>query len=190
MAGRYQKSAIDHLQKVLVRVVPYRTPLGAFAVDCHRVYTDIYVGDENSARNKSYLRAEGITHVLNAAAGNKFGQVDTGSSYYRDADVEYLGLNLMDAPGENIQRYFDQSAAFIDDALVKGGKVLVHCMFGMSRSATLVCAYLMLRRGMTAEEALTTVRSARGVRPNDGFLHRLLELEEEMKHRPKSLLFC
>lgn len=37
-----------------------------------------------AAKNKTYLRMMGITHVLNAAEGCRYGQVDTGHSYYRD----------------------------------------------------------------------------------------------------------
>lgn len=37
-----------------------------------------------AAKNKSFLRMMGITHVLNAAEGCRYGQVDTGHSYYRD----------------------------------------------------------------------------------------------------------
>lgn len=37
-----------------------------------------------AAKNKTYLRMMGITHVLNAAEGCRYGQVDTGHIYYRD----------------------------------------------------------------------------------------------------------
>lgn len=49
--------------------------------------TEIYFLKFNfsaAARNKQYLRMMGITHVLNTAEGSRFGQVDTGHSYYRD----------------------------------------------------------------------------------------------------------
>ena len=78
------------------------------------------------------------------------------------------------------------------------GKVLVHCLMGMSRSATLVLAFLVKRRNMNVIEALRLVsrvtdstllyrnchdqiKDSRDVRPNDGFLRQLAELELRRK---------
>lgn len=73
--------------------------------------------------------------------------------------------------------HFEPIAAFIDRGRASGG-VLVHCYAGVSRSATLVAAYLILRRGMTLQEALDTLRAARPtVQPNPGFLAQLRALE-------------
>lgn len=57
------------------------------------------------------------------------------------------------------------------------GKVLVHCARGISRSATLVLAYLMLREGLTLVEALEAVRRHRNILPNAGFLNQLRQLD-------------
>jgi protein-tyrosine phosphatase len=47
---------------------------------------------------------------------------------------------------------------------------------GISRSATIVCAYLIATMRMTADEALAAVREKRGiVSPNTGFLRQLEE---------------
>lgn len=64
----------------------------------------------------------------------------------------------MDVPQTNIAIYFNEVVDFIDQALTAGGKVLVNCEMGMSRSSTCVLAYLMLRHQMSAGEALAKVR--------------------------------
>merc|ERR1719375_1895233 len=43
---------------------------------------------------------------------------------------------------------------FIDNALGEGGRCLVHCRMGVNRSALVVVAYLMARRGFSIDEAL------------------------------------
>lgn len=60
-------------------------------------------------------------------------------------------------------------------------KVLVHCVVGVSRSATLVLAYLMLRQQMSLRQAVITVRQHRWVFPNRGFLHQLCQLDQKLR---------
>lgn len=60
------------------------------------------------------------------------------------------------------------------------GKVLVSSEMGISRSAVLVVAYLMIFHSMAILEALMTVRRKRAIYPNDGFLKQLRELNEKL----------
>ena len=58
----------------------------------------------------------------------------------------------------------------------------------MSRSSTCVLAYLMLKKDMTAIQALQEVRRYREVKPNDGFLRQLADLDNKLKkEREKKL---
>ncbi|XP_059222231.1 dual specificity protein phosphatase 13 isoform X5 [Stomoxys calcitrans] len=171
-----------------------RSECALHEVDCDEVYPGIYIGDAASAKNKTFLRMKGITHVLNAAEGCRYGQVDTGHSYYRDMPsisgrdnkttyFRYMGFPMVDAPTTDISRYFYVAAKFIDSAISSGGKVLVHCLVGMSRSATCVLAYLMICRKMSAVDAIRKVRMHRDIHPNDGFLQQLADLDMELKRK-------
>ena len=73
----------------------------------------------------------------------------------------YKVLEVMDAPSENLERYFNEVSRFISRAIKSGGKVFVHCHAGVSRSATFVIAYLMFSHAMTLESATLMCRSAR-----------------------------
>lgn len=67
------------------------------------------------------------------------------------------------------------------------GRVLVHCLMGVSRSATLVLAFLMITEGLTLQEAVAAVRPHRDICPNPGFLQQLrtldMSLERERRRR-------
>lgn len=61
------------------------------------------------------------------------------------------------------------------------GKVFVHCHQGISRSATLVLAYLMIYKRMTAKQAVQIVRKKREIYPNEGFFEQLSDLELRLR---------
>ena len=88
----------------------------------------------------------------------------------------------MDLPHVKISDYFDTATAWMEAAMKSGGKVLVNCWQGASRSATIVLAYLVRCEGIRLAEALRLLRAKRDVRPNDGFLVQLIEWEQKCKN--------
>ena len=71
---------------------------------------------------------------------------------------------------------FDETFKFIKDAKEQGGRILVHCKMGVSRSASCVIAYLMKEYKIDVDEALKMTRNERPiVDPNEGFLRQLEE---------------
>lgn len=167
-----------------------REPTGYYALPTdpwNEVYPNVYLGDAPTALCTSVLKSIGITHVLNAAQGREknCGQVNTAPGFYLQSGIKFLGVPAFDNIVFRIYPYFDEAAQFIEEALKSKGKVLVHCRAGISRSATLVCAFLMIKRGMTAQEAVRTVRKHREIIPNDGFLQQLCDLNDRLKRNPR-----
>ncbi|XP_020287764.1 dual specificity protein phosphatase 3 isoform X2 [Pseudomyrmex gracilis] len=152
-------------------------------IDCDEVYPGIYIGNGTTAKNKRYLKTLGITHILNAAEGKRFGFVNTDSNYYADTTMKYLGLPIKDLPTADISEYFHVTASFIDEALTRGGKAFVHCMQGVSRSATCVIAYLMIKKNMLAVDAINLLRTNRDIHPNSGFLRQLAHLDNQLRRQ-------
>lgn len=76
------------------------------------------------ATNKEELKKIGITHVVNCAKGTRPGQIDTDASFFKDVDIQYLGLQAKDILTYDISKHFEKAANFIDQALSKGGKKL------------------------------------------------------------------
>ena len=66
----------------------------------------------------------------------------------------YLPCQLADTQNSDLALYFEQAIRFIDEAHAAGGAVLVHCMAGISRSTTIVLAYLIDRHQKPFAEAI------------------------------------
>ncbi|XP_019726143.1 dual specificity phosphatase DUPD1-like [Hippocampus comes] len=143
----------------------------------NQVWPNVFIGDEKTALERPGLKELGITHVLNAAEG-KYNNVLTGAEYYTDMDIQYFGVEADDKPTFNISQFFYPATRFISEALGQPqNKVLVHCVMGRSRSASLVLAYLMMEQGLTVVDAIEHVRRRRCVLPNHGFLKQLRALD-------------
>ena len=75
----------------------------------------------------------------------------------------------------DLSQHFDSAIGFIDNAINNGGKVLVHCKEGVSRSVTMVIAYIIYKEKITPSAALEMIRKIRSkANPNKGFM-RLLQ---------------
>ncbi|KAJ6661797.1 hypothetical protein lerEdw1_013319 [Lerista edwardsae] len=164
----YKTPELGELQRILWTPIPCRG-------NVNEVWPNLYIGDLYIARDIEQLRRMGITHVVNAAAG-RF-HIDTGAKFYKDLPVDYYGVEADDDPKFDLSIYFHPAAKYIRAALNSRGKVLVHCAMGISRSATLVLAFLMICENKTLVDALKTVREHRGVCPNSGFLSQLRDLD-------------
>ena len=80
----------------------------------------------------------------------------------------------LDTPAANLKQHFTACHRFMNNAFATGGRVLVHCYAGVSRSATIVISYLMKEHGMTLPAATQLVRSKRWfINPNRGFIRQL-----------------
>ena len=141
-----------------------------WGVDCDEVSEGLFVGDKASASNINFLKRYGITHVLNTAEGKDEGLVDLSSDYFEGSGITYLGFPLWDNPCCNLIPYFGCASEFIDNAVSSGGKCLVNCQMGVSRSSSCAIAYLMIKEGMCVKDVLTLFRKSRDCRPNDGKL--------------------
>ncbi|XP_069555821.1 dual specificity protein phosphatase 26-like [Brachyistius frenatus] len=140
------------------------------------VWPRLYVGDQHSAENHADLSMHRITHILNAAHSQRRGQPEI----YEAMRITYMGIEAHDSCEFDMSVNFQAAADFIHRALSRGGKVLVHCHVGVSRSATLVLAYLMLKHNLTLVEAICVVKDNRGVIPNRGFLRQLIKLDGQL----------
>jgi dual specificity phosphatase 12 len=128
-----------------------------------------------AASSKEILQKYGITHILTVAKGYP----PQFPSFFT-----YKVIPVLDLPGTILKRKFGECIEFIKKAQVNGGTVLVHCFAGVSRSATIVCAYLMQEHNLSYSAALKLVKSKRPfVNPNDGFRTQLVQFQKELKEK-------
>jgi rhodanese-related sulfurtransferase len=108
---------------------------------------------------------------------------------HRASNVEFFRFPIVDTPAADIGAVFEKAYGVLDDSQRSGTKTLVHCLQGISRSATIVVAFLMRSRRWTAATALAFVRDARQqVRPNRGFAAWLTKLEHDLGLSPTPTL--
>ena len=133
------------------------------------IYNHIYIGSVSDANDYQLLTDNGITHVL--------GLIGYQEKFQRLRYLVFSDVN--DEPSENIIRCFNDSFKFIDECLQSGGKILVHCHAGISRSSTIVIAYLMYKYNMNYETAFRIVKRGRNIiNPNYGFVLQLKVFEK------------
>ncbi len=132
----------------------------------------LYLGSIGCASNLKQLQNYKITHIVCAAFGVK--------NFFPDK-FKYYNINILDSDKENIKQYFNESFEFIDKAIKNGGNVLVHCHAGVSRSSSILIAYIMKSQKLKLVKVLELIRTKREkVSPNIGFLQQLKEYEKEL----------
>jgi predicted protein tyrosine phosphatase len=94
----------------------------------------------------------------------------------------HMIIRVPDLPSTQLLPFFSMCDDFIIKARREKKAVLVHCMAGISRSATIVIAHLMMSQRLSFDDALRKVRSVRPiVGPNYGFREQLKQLEHTNK---------
>ncbi|GAB4822373.1 hypothetical protein N2152v2_009419 [Parachlorella kessleri] len=105
----------------------------------------LFLGSYDHASRAELLKALGIGHILNV--------VPTCQNLYKNS-FEYYTASTSPPP-------LDECFLLLEKVRGEGGKVLVHCMSGMSRSPTIVVYYLMRHRGWRLSEAYKWVKDKR-----------------------------
>ena len=136
----------------------------------------LYLGGERNAGNLKELTARThITHILNTAW--------EVANFYPEKFV-YRHYPLSDYADQNLFDIMDDAIRFIETARASGGRCLVHCVQGISRSATIVIAYCIAALDMSLSAAIAFLKSKRPIiAPNSGFLEQLKQYEALWQER-------
>jgi protein tyrosine phosphatase len=139
-----------------------------------KILPRLWLSGAGEAYDGSFLRYGKITHVLNCAeelcaSPDRYGAL--------------VGIRHIPMEDDETPEVEEQLLDAVNQLQVwqrEGYTVLVHCRAGISRSATVVLAWMMLFQNLTLDDAWKKVVSARNIiRPNDYFMKFLKNLEKE-----------
>lgn len=132
----------------------------------------LYLGNFSHASQLEVLQRLGITSLMNVSKNCK--------NCFEDL-FEYMTVPVDDNDSADLSSWFDSTIAFIDHVRDTGGRVLVHCRAGVSRSVTICLAYLMFTARIRLEAAFEHVRSKRSmISPSLNFMRQLEAFEKEL----------
>uniref|UniRef100_A0A9J8BW75 Dual specificity phosphatase 16 n=1 Tax=Cyprinus carpio carpio TaxID=630221 RepID=A0A9J8BW75_CYPCA len=139
-----------------------------------RILPHLYLGCQRDVLNQELMQQSDIAYVLNAS--------NTCPKPDFIPDSHFLRVPVNDSFCEKILPWLDRSVEFIEKAKASNARVLVHCLAGISRSATIAIAYIMKRMDMSLDEAYRFVKEKRPtISPNFNFLGQLLDFEKKLK---------
>ena len=153
----------------------YSTDSETFHRNNPSVLTDQLYLAAYCALSHSRLKELGITCIINATL-----ELPTMASQQHDA----MQIAVEDRVASKLYVYFDLVADKIHSVHNSGGKCMIYCRAGMSRSASLCIAYFMRHKSMNLEEAFQYVKTCRPIiHPNVGFMRQLREYEAKVLAR-------
>lgn len=137
--------------------------------DAHLIIPGLFLGNERSSRNLNWLTKNKIQVIItvNLDVFHHFG-------------IDHHFIPVPDLASVKIDQFFARSYKWIHEALQKGKNVLVHCHMGISRSAAIVCSYLIRSRNLSFDDALKFIKSKRSfASPNYGFKEQLKKFQKQ-----------
>ena len=140
-----------------------------------QILPHLYLGCRKVASCLASLKDNRIRRILNVTSSvpNQFKDLD--GFIYKQIAVE-------DSHEVDMIKHLPEAFCFIEEAKNRGEKVLVHCHAGMSRSVTVIIAYLMKYYHYTLDGAFDHVKQQKqNISPNFSFMGQLIEYESDLK---------
>ncbi|KIY70327.1 phosphatases II [Cylindrobasidium torrendii FP15055 ss-10] len=136
-------------------------------------YGALYLGSMAALYERGYLQSHNVRNVVQVidAAWYPYLETDELENVYR--------IDILDHSSADLKPHLEKACDYIDRLLKSGKNVLVHCQQGISRSTSVVIAYLMRHRHMSYDVAFAFVQQHRAcANPNSGFVKVLRDSEQ------------
>ncbi len=130
--------------------------------DYDLITKNLYLGNINSANNLDFLQKENIYSIVNCTENEPF------HNYF--SNKPRIRINIKDnKDNDNIIKFTQDihlAVLFIDEQIDLNHPTLVHCHWGLMRSATVVCGYLMYKYGLSVDESINYIKELRPMAMN------------------------
>jgi protein-tyrosine phosphatase len=121
----------------------------------------LYIGSRASAAKSETFTIFNVEAILNVSDNVPFYFTKEEEQFIFGKEIQKLRIPVQDSAEEDLAQFFQQATDFIQVNLEKGKSVLVHCSMGISRSASIVIAYLIRFDKMSLNEAYRHLKLAR-----------------------------
>lgn len=135
-----------------------------------KIKDNLFLGDIEAAKDERIIKS--IDIVINVS----------NTEYVKYPDTTYIEYPIDDHRSFQISNYFDEINEVIYTGIKNNKNILIHCYNAVSRSVTILVAYL-ISTGLTLRESFEYVKSQRSsgyTRPNIGFFKQLIEYEKSL----------
>mmetsp|Transcript_83559 Transcript_83559/g.132063 ORF Transcript_83559/g.132063 Transcript_83559/m.132063 type:complete len:263 (+) Transcript_83559:121-909(+) len=150
--------------------------------NCDEIIPNLYLGGFEAAKQPDRLFEQGIRAVV---CCNR--ELEFPSSGFSNR-LDYYRVDVEDMGREPIECFLPEATEFIHQKLKEELPVLVHCRAGVSRSSTVLLAYLVEYCGYSLHDAFFKLLRLRPtITPNLGFMDKLKAYEEEKLGVPGSI---
>lgn len=146
-----------------------------------KIIENLYLGNIDDVQSEKFIRENNIKLIINAA-------IEVNVPIHEDVNI-IMNLQWHDSMEQPIDFCFlDYLANIINSFLKENKAVLINCFAGISRSSTIVIAYMMKYHNMTFNNAFNYVKSKRWiVNPNPNFQIILKNYEQYLSNNKQIL---
>lgn len=136
------------------------------------ILKNLFLGSASDANDFLFIKQNNIKLIVNVT---KDILTDYSALGFEDIKVIRIPIDDIDTESLNAKNLLISTLITIKKYIDENKGVLVHCRAGVSRSASIVIAYLMKYHNLSFSQAQNYVRSRRSIiNPNAGFITQLL----------------
>lgn len=146
----------------------------------------LYLGSQDAV-NLENVQQFKITDVLSIGIQTPDTNINFGDGSNSTIRKHYV--DCLDLPETSLKPMIKRAFEIMNDVFVENGTILIHCNAGVSRSASICIAYLILEKNMSFDAAFALVKSKREcIQPNPGFLQQLKKLNQSEIKKNKTIV--